>query len=233
MNIDVYCDEAYLDLLSSADRPAKYLFIGSLWLRVEDRERYKAAIHLLRDRHRVGGEFKWNKVSPSRLGFYKELLTWFVEQGEDLRFRSIAIDSGQVDLLKYHQNDQELGFYKFYYQVLNHWIHDCNEYQVFCDYKSNRRRDRLQVLKRCLDNANLSATIATVQAVRSEESVLIQLADLLVGISSAKLNKRLTEGSAKAELADYLEKLLGRKIAPTNLCDKKFNLFRINFGGVW
>ncbi len=233
MNIDVYCDEAYPDLLSSEDRQAKYLFIGSLWLRSEDREAYKAAIHALRDKHRVGGEFKWNKVSPSRLKFYRELLTWFVAQGEELRFRSIAIDSGQVDLLRYHENDQELGFYKFYYQVLNHWIHDCNEYRIFCDFKSNRRRDRLHVLKRCLDYANLSATIASVQAVRSDESVLIQLADLLVGISSAKLNKKLVPGSAKAELVEHLEKLLGRSIAPTGLCERKFNLFRINFGGVW
>lgn len=233
MKIDVYCDEAYPDLLSSSDRSAKYLLIGSLWLQSEDRKQYKTAIHQLRDRHRIGGEFKWNKVSPSRLGFYKELLSWFVEQGEDLRFRSIAIDSGQVDLLKYHQNDQELGFYKFYYQVLHHWIHDCNEYRIFCDYKSNRRRDRLHVMKRCLDNANLSSTIATVQAVRSDESVLIQLSDLLVGISSAKMNKKLLPGSAKTELVGHFEGLLGRPIAPTGLCEKKFNLFRINFGGVW
>jgi hypothetical protein len=233
MNIEVYCDEAYPDLLSSQSRQAKYMFIGSLWLRTEFREKFKADIHRLRDKHKIGGEFKWNKVSPSRLDFYKELLAWFVEQRDDLRFRCIAIDSTQVDLLKYHQNDQELGFYKFYYQVLNHWIHDCNEYRIFCDYKSNSRRDRLHVLKRCLDNANLSSTIASVQAIRSEESILTQLADVLVGVSSAKLNKKITPGTAKFQLIDHLETLLGRPISPTSLCEKKYNLFRINFGGVW
>jgi len=233
MKIDVYCDEAYPDLLSSEDKQAKYLFIGSLWLRTEDRESYKQAIHDLRNEYKIGPEFKWNKVSPSKLDFYKRLVEWFVEQEENLRFRCIAIDSGKVDLLKYHGNDQELGFYKFYYQVLNQWIHECNEYQIFCDYKSNRRRDRLQVLKRCLDYANLSATISTVQAIKSEESVLIQLADLLVGIASAKFNNKLIEGSSKADLVEHLESSLGKAIVPTGLCEKKFNFFRINFSGVW
>lgn len=233
MKIDVYCDEAYPELLSSTARQAKYLLIGSLWLKHEDRDQYKMAIHQLKDRHKIGGEFKWNKVSPSKLSFYQDLLHWFVAQEDNLRFRCIAIDSTQVNLLKYHQNDQELGFYKFYYQVIHHWIHDCNEYQIFCDFKMNRRRDRLHVLKRCLDNANLSATIIAAQAVRSEESVLIQLSDLLVGIAAAKLNKKMTAGSAKAHLVKLLEQLLDRAITPTSLCEKKYNLFKINFRGVW
>jgi len=233
MEIEVYCDEAYPDLLSSQNKTAKYMFIGSLWLKNEDRDPYKKAINLLKKQHKIGGEFKWNKVSPSKLEFYKSLLSWFYEQGNDLRFRCIAIDCNKVDLLKFHENDQELGFYKFYYQLLHHWIHDCNEYQIFCDYKSNRLRNRLHILKRCLGYANLSASVTSVQALRSQESVLIQLADVLVGIASAKLNKKLTAGKAKAELVEHTEKLLGRPIAPTSLGEKKFNLFRINFVGVW
>lgn len=233
MNIEVYCDEAYPDLLSSQSRQAKYMFIGSLWLRTEDREKYKVAIHELRNQYRIGGEFKWNKVSPSRIEFYKSLLSWFVAQGEELRFRCIAIDINQVDLLKFHGNDQELGFYKFYYQMIHHWIHECNDYQIFCDFKSNRRRDRLHVLQQCLQRASLSASITSVQAVRSNESVLVQLADVLVGVSSAKLNKKITPGTAKDQLVHHFETVLGKQIAPTSLCEKKFNLFRINFGGVW
>ena len=45
MKIEVYCDEAYPDLLSSKDKQAKYLFIGGLWLKSEDRARYKTAIN--------------------------------------------------------------------------------------------------------------------------------------------------------------------------------------------
>jgi len=233
MQIEVYCDESFPDLLSSRSKQAKYMVIGSLWLPGQKREMYKLAIHHLRDQYKVGGEFKWTKVSPSRLDFYKALVSWFVDQGESLRFRCIAIDSNKVDLLSFHDNDQELGFYKFYYQVLHHWIHECNDYRIFCDFKSNRRRDRLHVLQKCLHYSNLSANISSIQAVRSKESVLIQLADVLTGIASARLNKKLSAATAKFELIAHAETTLGKRICPTPLCEKKFNLFRINFGERW
>jgi len=233
MNIDVYCDETYPDLFSSQKPQADYLVIGSLWLQRQNRDTYKKTIHSLRDRYRVGGEFKWTKLTPSKVEFYKALITWFYEQGENLRFRCISIDHKQVNLIQFHQNDQELGFYKFYYQMIHHWIHPFNEYRIYCDYKHNRLRDRVHTLKSCLNNANLAAAIATVQSVRSRESVLLQLSDLLVGIASARLNGRLNKGSAKEEVVLHLEGLLGRKIASTALSEKKFNVFKINLQGGW
>lgn len=233
MDIDVYCDEAYPDLFSSQKANGKYLVIGSLWLPSQLRQDFKKAIHEFRDRFHVGGEFKWTKVTPSRLDFYLALISWFCEQGNDLRFRCIAVDSTQVDLLKFHENDQELGFYKFYYQMLRRWIYDLNSYSIFCDYKSNRRRDRLQVLATCLKRSNLSAQILNVQAVRSNESVLLQVVDVLVGLAAAKLNQCIREGSAKQNLLNHLEERLRRRIAPTVSSEKKFNVFKINLQGGW
>ena len=233
MNIDVYCDEAYPDLFSSNHPQARYLIIGGVWMRTDDRVRFKTAIHDLRNQFKIGGEFKWTKVSPSKTEFYKALLTWFHGQGEDLRFRCIAIDHQQVDLIHFHQSDQELGFYKFYYQMLHHWIHPFNHYRIYCDFKRNRVRDRLHTLKTCLSQANLAATIEKAQSVRSRESVLIQLADVLVGLASARLNDRLTPGRAKEGAVAHLEGLLGRRVAPTALSEKKFNVFKINLNGGW
>jgi hypothetical protein len=209
------------------------MLIGGLWLPSEERADMKAAIHALRDKHKVGGEFKWQKVSPSRLEFYQELCDWFVSMGDHLRFRCIAVDHKQVDLMRFHENDQELGFYKFYYQMLHHWIFDFNEYAVFCDFKSNRYRDRLADLARCLRSANLSSEIINVQAVRSSESVLMQMSDVLTGIAAAKLNNNLRTGSAKQELVTHLEQALGRKILATSSNEKKFNVFAINLEGGW
>jgi hypothetical protein len=233
MDIEVYCDEAYPDLFSSNKPQAQYLVIGGLWLRRQDRDGYKEAIHTLRDRFHIGGEFKWTKVTPSRLNFYLDLISWFYEQGRNLRFRCIAIDHSHVDLLTFHENDQELGFYKFYYQMLHHWIYDLNTYSIFCDYKSNRRRDRLHVLQFCLSRSNLSARIQNVQAIRSKESVLMQLSDVLVGIAAGKLNHRVSKDSAKEKLLIHLEEKLQRKIAPTALNEKKFNVFKIDLQGGW
>jgi len=233
MKFDVYCDENRPDLLSSKKPPAKYMVIGSLWMKAGDRQIFKDQIHALRDKHKIGGEFKWQKVSPSRLLFYQELVGWFIDQGEELRFRCIAVEHEKVNLIHYHDDDQELGFYKFYYQMLHHWILDFNEYSIFCDYKTNRHRNRLHVLQDCLRHSNLCAEVTTVQATRSRESVLMQLTDVLTGLASAGLNGGLGSGSAKTALLNRLESKLGRKVGHTVKAEQKFNVFVIDLQGGW
>ncbi|MEA5446751.1 DUF3800 domain-containing protein [Gammaproteobacteria bacterium AB-CW1] len=233
MKFDVYCDESHPDLLGSQHPQGQFMVIGGLWLPTSEREAFKAEIHQLRDRHRIGGEFKWQKVSPSREVFYRQLVEWFQGKGDQLRFRCIAVDHSQVDLKLYHEDDQELGFYKFYYQLLHHWILDFNEYNIFVDFKSNRRRDRLHVLRRCLDYSNLSSEVNEVQAVRSEESVLIQMADVLTGMAAYRLNDRVREGSAKSQVLRHYEELFGQQVGPTFKGEEKFNVFRIDLAGGW
>jgi hypothetical protein len=233
MKFHVYCDESRPDLLASKNPPAAFTVIGSLWMSADDRAEFKNAIHRLRDAHRVGGEFKWQKVSPSRAQFYEELLEWFFGVGERLRFRCIAVAHSKVNLVQYHENDQELGFYKFYYQVLHHWIMDFNEYAIFCDAKKNRDPNRLHVLRRCLDASNLSSAVPCVQAIRSDESVLIQLADVLTGIAAARLNNTLRPGGTKERLVQLAEARLGRPIRHTAKAEQKFNVFVINLQGGW
>ena len=233
MKIDVYCDEAYPDLFSSKIPPAQYMVIGSLWMPHEKREQFKNEIHQLRHQHQIGGEFKWTKISPSKVNFYKNLMSWFLDQGELLRFRGIVVDREKVDLIRFQQNDQELGFYKFYYQVLHKWIHPFNSYSIYSDFKINRMQDRLHTLHLCLSRSNLVADVLRVQAVRSRESVLIQLSDVLVGLTAAKINHRLNEGGAKHQLINHFEKKIGRKIKPTALSEKKMNIFTINLQGGW
>lgn len=233
MEFDVYCDESRPDMFTSRRSEAQFLVIGSLWLPTDAREEMKQAIHGLRDKHSVGGEFKWRKVTPSRQDFYLELASWFIAMGDRLRFRCIAVDHSQVDLKLYHGDDQELGFYKFYYQLLHHWILDFNRYSVFCDFKRNREPDRLHVLQQCLGYTNLTSYIQQVQAIRSRESVLLQLTDVLTGAVSARLNATLNRGTAKHELVSALEGKLGRPIQHTLRGERKFNVFVIDLAGGW
>ncbi|GAH00269.1 unnamed protein product, partial [marine sediment metagenome] len=217
----------------SKNPKAEYMLIGSLWLPTSCREKFKKDIHDLRNKHKIGGEFKWQKVSPARINFYKELIGWFNAMGNQLRYRCIVVEHNQVDLKLYHNNDQELGFYKFYYQLLHHWIYDFNEYCIFVDYKANRNRRALLDLRRCLSCSNLSSMVKQVQAVHSNESVLIQLTDVLTGTAAYRLNKSVTPNSAKFELLCKLEELLGYQIKPTYKNEQKFNVFKINLTGGW
>lgn len=233
MKFEVYCDESRPDLLCAQRPTAQYMVIGGLWLPAKERQRMKLDIHSLRDKHHIGGEFKWQKVSPSKLDFYRDLTDWFIGMGDQLRFRCIAVEHEKVNLMRFHGNDQELGFYKFYYQMLHHWILDFNEYAVFCDFKSNRIRTRLHELARCLANANLTSDIVNVQAIRSRESVLIQAADVLTGIAAGRLNNNLRVGSVKWELVNHIEQVLGHQIRATHRSEQKFNVFVIDLLGGW
>jgi len=233
MNFDIYCDESRPDLLTTKNPLARYMLIGSLWLKTDDRARFKESIHQLRDKHTIGPEFKWRKVTPSKQNFYTELIDWFAAQGDNLRFRCIAVEQKKLNLLQFHENDQELGFYKFYYQLLHHWIHDFNSYAVFCDFKRNRQKDRLKVLARCLKMSNLSSSMSSVQAVRSRESVLTQLADVLTGAAAARLNGTLKAGTAKFNIVECLENVIGRRVQHTWKGEQKFNVFVIDLKGGW
>ena len=233
MKFEVYCDESRPDLFASARPAAKFMVIGSLWLQTVDRDEFKQAIHALRNKHKVGGEFKWQKASTSREQFYQEVLGTFLDLGDRLRFRCIAVDHAKVNLVHFHNDDQELGFYKFYYQMLRHWLDDFNEYSVFCDCKRNRDPRRLEVLRRCLDNSVLSSTVSRVQAIRSDESVLTQLADVLTGLAAARLNESLRAGSAKDRLLQFFESRLKRRIRHTYKAEQKYNVFVIDLQGGW
>jgi hypothetical protein len=232
MDFEVYCDENHPELFTSKKPTVDYLMIGSLWLPASIRKEIKEHIWKLRKEHGVWGEIKWSKVSRRSLGFYMALIDLFESYGEQLRFRCIAVDHRQFDG-DFCLGDNELGFYKFYYQVLHHWILDFNQYSIFCDIKTNRDLTRLHTLKDCLNNANISASVQNIQALPSRQVVLIQLSDLLLGMASARLNKTLNAGSAKAELVAYLEYKLNRLIEPTYHSEHKFNIFKINLQGGW
>jgi hypothetical protein len=234
MKFEVYCDEALPDLFTSTKPRARYLMIGSLWLPADLREDAKGKIGRLRERHGVWGEAKWTKISPAKVNFYSEIIDLFMSYGMDMRFRCIAVDRTQVNMAL-HDGDGELGFYKFYYQLLHHWILDFNDYRIYCDLKTNRDRTRLRVLKRCLDYANKTATIDDLQSLPSTEVALLQLCDVLLGAASSRLNETLKPGSAKESLVSLLEARLDLRgtLSPTGAAEKKFNIFKINLGGGW
>lgn len=230
MKFEIYCDESGLEALTKKDAHS-YVAIGGIWLPAEFRDTLKMSIKDIKEKHNVFGELKWNKVSPKYLDLYKEVIDFFMEAHE-IRFRVIIIESKIVDNITFNNTDTELGFYKFYYQLLHHWIYDFNSYSIFLDFKVNRNKGRLHELKKVLNNANLTSDIEQLQALPSEESSGIQLADVLTGIVSAKFNNETTS-EAKKELIRHVETKLKRKICPTPKWEEKFNVFRINLRGGW
>ena len=74
MNFEIYCDESRPDLFTSkAQHKDRYLLIGGLWLPAEKRTEIKQNIKDIKNKHKMGGQIKWQKISNSRLKFYFEL----------------------------------------------------------------------------------------------------------------------------------------------------------------
>ncbi|NLO73101.1 MAG: DUF3800 domain-containing protein [candidate division WS1 bacterium] len=231
MKLEVYCDESRQELFSHPPEDGgQWVVLGSLWVPAEDRESLKAAIRCVRDRHSVYREFKWHLVSPSRLGFYRDLVELFFKSS--MRFRCLVLPAGELDAAKFHQADSELMFYKFYYLMLQGWILPYNEYQVFLDIKTSRVKGRLATLRRVLQNANLASTIASVQALPSHELDLMQLTDVLMGATSYRFH-RYASSPARLSVVKSIETRIGHQIAGTPRCEEKFNVFQFRPGGGW
>ena len=59
----------------------------------------------------------------------KSLVDFFIQ--EDLHFRVIVVDQDKVE------GNRELGFYKFYYEMLIKWLTKDNQYLILLDFKQN------------------------------------------------------------------------------------------------
>jgi hypothetical protein len=76
------------------------------------------------------------------------------------------------------------------------------------------------------------AKISNLQALPSHESLLIQMADILTGVVSAKFNGEVTS-EAKLALIKYVESYLGHEIKETGPKENKMNIFNINLQRGW
>jgi hypothetical protein len=77
------------------------------------------------------------------------------------------------------------------------------------------------------------AKVTNVQALPSNESVLIQMADILTGVVSAKFNCEVTS-EAKLALITYVESYLEQEIKESRSPkENKMNIFNINLRRGW
>jgi len=225
----VYCDESR----HSEGPGAKYAVIGGLWIDAEYRDAFSRQIKGLRKDGKITGEVKWSKVSRLKQDAYLSLIEAFFAN-EHAYFRAIIVNQNSVDYDR-HEGDKELGFYKFYYEMLEKWILPGNSYTILLDFKNNQKTGRLTALKKCLYNygAVRDAIIHELAPIDSEQSQIAQLCDLLTGAVAADANG-IKYGTAKHSFVDALTKHRGRAplSAPSwSPAVSKFNVFRIALGG--
>jgi len=225
MEYVVYCDESRHD----GGKLSPYMAIGGLWVPRSQKEAISRGFRdCLRRRH-LGAEVKWNKVSRKRFDDYKALVDYFFAN-DALKFRAIVVEESKVDYAKFHGGDRELGFYKFYFEMLEKWLIDNNQYLVLLDFKRNKGTDRLTSLRRALEKKIRGrAWISDLAVINSRETPLAQLVDLLTGAVAATCCE-FSKPTAKSELAAYIAAKRGASLGEQSPNPKfeKINIFRIH-----
>lgn len=228
---EIYCDESRQDLFfnfNSISENNKYIFIGGIMINVDNRDKIKKEINNLKEKYNLNRktELKWNRVTTKYIDLYKEIIDVYINN--DISFRTISIDSSKLNLKKYHKDNPELGFYKFYYQLLNHWLGNKDKFMIYTDIKTYGDPNVLNDLKSCLNNGEHFNRVKKIYAIESHESVFLQLEDILMGATAYKKNYGYNgKSNAKVELVKYLEEKLRHSLLPTNKNAAKYNWFEI------
>ena len=216
---NIYCDES----CHIENDHKKYMFLGSINCAYPQVRRHTERIKELKDKHKFNAEIKWSHVSISKLQFYLDLVDYFFDT--DLKFRAIGIDKTQIRCDDFNSNFDDF-YYKMYYQLLNYKVDTTNHYNVYLDIKDTLSAIKVRMLK---DILNVKyGVFRNVQNIRSEESVLMQLADFLMGAISYNANFEQKLNLAKVLILDKISKHANMSnLARTNYSEK-LNLFFID-----
>lgn len=180
-------------------------------------------IRELKLKHFYKGEMKWSSMSKSQYPFYNELIDYFFSN--DLNFRAIVIDKSKLNHEAFHQSHHD--FYdKMYYQLLNKKIEIGNCYNIFIDIKDTQSYLKARNLKTYLERDYHN--IRTLQVIRSYESELMQLTDVLMGAINYKL-RGMNRVTAKNNIIEKIERYCNKPLTrQTDRTENKFNLFFID-----
>ena len=205
--------------------------IGYMKIDAEDYDSLKSKIKSLKRYYKSPTEIKWNKLSGSRLDFYKALIDLFFD--EPIFFRCLLMKhKGRLHHEDFDKSDHNSYYYKLVYFVLNSVTNppQKNQYRVFLDIKDTRGREQLQQIEQVFVNKYYGQSPFThFQHLHSSENEFLQLTDLFIGAITYKARGEHLKPNAspvKVELVRYLEQKSGYSLDEgTEPWEVKFNIF--------
>jgi len=223
---NIYCDEScHLEHDGTGA-----MVLGAVWCKAELTRPISERIRELKARHGLSPslEIKWTKISPAKQNFYRDIVDYFFDD-DDLHFRGILIpDKSKLDHVAFRQSHDD-WYYKMCFCMLEPIIDPTQSYCIYLDIKDTRsecKRARLEDVLRNSRHEHARQVIRRVQQVRSHESEVMQVADLLIG-AITHCNRGFADGSlAKRALIERIQKRSGKSLSrSTWLREPKFNLF--------
>ncbi|WP_342475328.1 DUF3800 domain-containing protein [Weizmannia sp. FSL K6-0777] len=171
-------------------------------------------------------EIKWTKVSPSKISFYSDLIKYFFNN-DSLFFRAILIQNKQDLNHAIFSQTHDDWYYKMYYYMLRPMLHE-DDTHIYMDIKDTNSAKKVCKLKTYLRNTIYDfygQKITKMQLIRSEESQILQLVDLIIGAICYE-NRNLNTSQTKLALINLIKQLSRSNLKKSSsLYERKFNIF--------
>lgn len=230
MEYCIFCDESCYLENDSID----FMSIGGIWCPKDRIKEINRRIKEIKEKYNYPSsrEVKWSKISNANKNLYLELINFFFDY-KDISFRIIVIDKKELKHNLFNQTHDDF-YYKMYFLMLNAIFDRGNNYDVYVDIKDTHSYEKCQNLLTICRRSNWDfqhEMIRKIQPIRSEESQILQLADILIGAVTYANRLEVTPYalSSKAKL-DIIHKIRQRSgyklIMSTYLSEKKMNIFR-------
>jgi Protein of unknown function (DUF3800) len=235
VEISIFCDEScHLEHDNQ-----RVMLLGAIWCDREAVRSISESIRALKREHGLknpdaqsrGFEVKWTKVGPAKLDFYDSLVRLFLDD-DRLHFRSVIVpDKSVLDHKSFDQTHDDF-YYKLYYFLLIRLLNKKNnEYNVYLDIKDTRGGPKVKRLHDFLCaklKDDQKKVLKHVEQIKSDESELLQLCDLILGAVSY-YNRQEVGSEAKLKLIDTLatyKRQYPRDLGRTSfLSEEKVDLF--------
>ncbi|MBP6856628.1 MAG: DUF3800 domain-containing protein [Candidatus Pacebacteria bacterium] len=222
---NIYCDEScHLE-----NDHQKHMVLGAIWCPKEKIREINSRIKEIKIRHNFNPvfEIKWTKVSTVKKEFYLDLIDYFFDN-DDLHFRIVVIkDKNKLNHIQYKQT-HDVFYYKTYFNMLKVILSPDSKYNIYLDIKDTKGGSKVKELHNILSNSMYdfdNKIIKKTQIIRSNETGIMQLTDLLIGaISYSQRSERKSE--AKKILIKRIEERSGYSLEKSTLVrEEKFNIF--------
>jgi hypothetical protein len=231
---NVYCDES----CHIENDPWPIMVLGAVWCKKAHVKDAVERIREIKQKHHLSrlSELKWTKLSPKALPAYLDIIDYFFDN-QHLHFRGyIARQKKKLDHTAYNQ-DYDTWYYKMYFRMLEQVLNAKNGYRIYIDIKDTRGGEKAKKLCECLRTSMYdynNQIIERLQIIRSDESELMQLADILIGAFSYLARVESLQSfypdrppsPAKIAIIDKIKKRSGTSLERSTWpSERKFNFF--------
>jgi len=225
-SFNVYLDEScHLEHDDS-----RVMTLGAVWCPEDKTRDISIRLRDIKQAHGLSNTFeiKWTKVSPAKVAFYRAVIDYFLDD-DDLHFRGVVIPDKSILDHGHFRESHDDWYYKICFLLLEPIIDPTQSYRIYLDIKDTRSESKRSKLEEVLRNAKYDGPgniVQRVQQIRSHESELMQLADLLIG-AVTYANRGLTTSATKRALVERIRTRTGFSLTHTTwMREPKLNLLK-------